>query len=72
MYYAAYILDPRIKIILIREQYNKDTADELISRIRTYLKKEFGDNSLAITSQSTPKMPINASMYHLSLLKHAQ
>ena len=50
IYYAAHILDPRIKTILIREQYDKDTADELISRIRTYLKKEFRDNSLATTS----------------------
>ena len=72
IYYAAHIFNPRIKTILIREQYDKDTADKLISRIRTYLKKEFGDNSLATTSQSTPKMPANASIHHLSLLKRAR
>jgi hypothetical protein len=40
LYYAAAILDPRIKSNLIREQCGT-SADEIILRIREYLKQEY-------------------------------
>lgn len=39
IYFAATVLDPRIKLNLIKEQY-PDTADDIILRNREYLKKE--------------------------------
>jgi hypothetical protein len=72
MYFAAHVLDPQIKTTLIREQYNKDEADKLIDRIRTYLKNEFGDYAPATTSQSTAKVPANVSIHHLNLLRRAR
>ena len=40
MYFAASVLDPYIKCTLIKEQYS-DEADEIIAKVRAYLKKEY-------------------------------
>ena len=62
IYFTAYVLDPRIKTTLIREQYS-NAADELILRIRTYLKKEFSSSAPITTSYGAPVIPVNASLY---------
>jgi hypothetical protein len=44
IYYIAAVLDPPIKCTLIREQYGED-ADDIIKRIREYLKTEYQKKS---------------------------
>ncbi|PMD51266.1 uncharacterized protein K444DRAFT_601551 [Hyaloscypha bicolor E] len=40
IYYAAHVLDPRIKLTLIKEQYG-DQADEVIERVKAYFKRQY-------------------------------
>ncbi|KAH9206527.1 hypothetical protein DL95DRAFT_247510, partial [Leptodontidium sp. 2 PMI_412] len=39
IYFAAHVLNPRVKLTNIREQYSD--IDAIILRIRKYLKKEY-------------------------------
>ena len=70
MYFAAAVLDPRIKCNLIKEQY-PDTADEIIERIRVYLKKEFAAPASSTTIQAELVVPLNTSLHQLGLLRRA-
>jgi len=40
MYYVCYILDPRQKLINIKQQYG-DQANDIINEIHEWLKKEY-------------------------------
>jgi hypothetical protein len=71
MYYAAAVLDPRVKTTLIREQCGND-ANDYINRIRTYLKNKFGAKPYPAPLQNTLNIPANASLYHLGMLRRAR
>jgi hypothetical protein len=40
IYFAAHVLDPRVKFTLIREQYG-DKAQEIINRVMAYFKQQY-------------------------------
>ena len=40
IYFAAHVLDPRIKFTLIREQYG-DGADDIIERVKEYFRQQY-------------------------------
>jgi hypothetical protein len=70
MYYAAAVLDPRIKCNLIKEQYG-DEATDIIKRIRDYLKKEY-QKPLPPPSSTNTKLPPITSVHQLGLLRRAR
>jgi hypothetical protein len=71
MYHAAAVLDPRIKFTLIREQY-RDKADEIVGRVRKYLKEEWEKQSPMVPQSEEIKLPPGSDLHHLGLLRRAR
>jgi hypothetical protein len=72
MYYAAAILDPRIKTRLIKEQYAEGAA-KIMEDIQKYLKKEFQKSSPEARSRSSDiQFPKGVHHHQLNLLLRAR
>jgi hypothetical protein len=71
MYYAAAVLDPRIKCNLIKEQYSNNATD-VIRRIQEYLKKEYQKPLPPPTPSTDIELPPSASVHQLGLLRRAR
>ena len=47
--FAAYVLNPRYKFTLIKEQYSNQ-ADEIIERIKTFFKEQYPHSTALLAS----------------------
>ncbi|KAH6703993.1 hypothetical protein BKA61DRAFT_739848 [Leptodontidium sp. MPI-SDFR-AT-0119] len=71
MYFAAYVLDPRVKLTNIREQFGDDT-DAIILRIQKYLKKEYLKPGVVnVEVRPQPPLPPGANVHAIGLLQRA-
>jgi hypothetical protein len=71
IYHAAAVLDPRIKLTLIREQYG-DQADDIIDRVQKYLMEEWQKQSPVAPPTEELKLPPGSDLHHLGLLRRAR
>lgn len=72
LYFAAHILDPRVKFSLIREQYSNNTND-IIKRVKTYFKTQYLQSISPVTQiQPYHKRPYSIPIYEWNLLYCAQ
>jgi hypothetical protein len=62
MYYAAAVLDLRIKCNLIKEQYSNNATD-VIKQIQEYFKKEYQKPLPPQTPSTDIELPASASVY---------
>ena len=58
----AIVLDPRIKCALIKEQYS-DRAQEIIQRIKEWLKSEYQQPPISTVPLVEPTLPSNANIH---------
>lgn len=70
MYLAAHVLDPRVKLVNIREQYGDD-LDTIIIRIRRYLKKEYLKPGAGNAARLKAPIPSGANVHAIGLLRRA-
>jgi hypothetical protein len=70
MYYVSHALDPRTKLVNIRDQC-RDQSDEIIKEMRDWLKKEYPDNSLIQQNAEEAQCPPGISQNQWKLLKRA-
>jgi hypothetical protein len=71
MYYAASILDPRIKCNLIKEQCG-DGANNIIEKVRVYLKEEWQKIESCPARSTDTQLPPSANLHQLGLLRRAR
>jgi len=65
------VLDPRIKCNLIHEQYG-DGANDIIFRVREYLKKEYQKLQPPSSQYIDVELPLNSNLHQLGLLQRAR
>jgi hypothetical protein len=70
IYYVSHALDPRIKLVNIREQCGEQ-ADEIIDEIRQWLKQEYPYLAPIQQEPDEAKCPIGISQNQWKLLKRA-
>jgi hypothetical protein len=70
MYYAAAVLDPRIKCNLIKEQC--DNPNGVIEKVRKYLKEEFHQSEALEAPLSSVELPHGVNQHQIGLLRRAR
>jgi hypothetical protein len=71
MYHTAVVLDPQVKLTLIREQYG-DGAPEIIKRIKDYLKREYQTATPNALAPGEVNLPRGVSAHQINLLRWAR
>jgi hypothetical protein len=62
IYYTAAVLDPCVKLTLIRKQYSNG-APEIIKRIKDYLKREYQTAPPDVSTSREAKLPRGVSAH---------
>ena len=68
IYFAAHILDPRIKFALIQEQYG-DGANAIIDDVKAWCKKRYPPTTRRIEPQVNQEKPDRVSIHEWALLQ---
>ena len=72
LYFAAHVLDPRLKTTMLRVQY-ADQADEYIDRIKIFFKENYSSGAVARAEpEPAPQRPPNVSIHTWNILQQAR